>query len=103
MHGVVRSQPRNATRDVKWHQLDLLDPQARARLIEEVQPDTIVHVAWNVEHGTFWTTPENLDWVGASLDMLRRAAETGRARFAGPGSFTHLTLPTRFRVRAPAS
>lgn len=86
VHGAVRSLPRKAGKDVAWHQLDLLDPEARARLIEEVQPDTIVHFAWNVEHGTFWTTPENLDWVGASLDLLRRAAETGLTRFVGLGT-----------------
>ncbi len=86
VHGVVRGEPRAAVDGVTWHRLDLLDPGARARIVEGVQPDTIVHFAWNVEHGKFWTAPENLDWVGASLDLLRRAAETGLTRFVGLGT-----------------
>jgi len=89
VHATARTVPNDA--DVgrggaTWHRLDLLDAAARARLIEDVQADTIVHFAWNVEHGKFWTTPENLDWVGASLDLVRRGAETGCKRFVGLGT-----------------
>lgn len=86
VHAAVRGEPRAPVAGVVWHRLDMLDHDARARLVETVQPDTIVHFAWNVEHGKFWTTPENLDWVGASLDLLRRAAETGLKRFVGLGT-----------------
>lgn len=86
VHATVRGEPRTQVPGVTWHRLDLLDHAARARLVETVQPDTIVHFAWNVEHGKFWTTPENLDWVGASLDLARRAAETGLKRFVGLGT-----------------
>lgn len=71
---------------VRWHRLDLLDHDARARLIEEVQPDVIVHFAWMTEHGKFWTSPLNLDWVAATLDMVRRAQQCGLSRFVGLGT-----------------
>ncbi|MEJ8572491.1 NAD(P)-dependent oxidoreductase [Microbaculum marinum] len=89
VHAVGRSVPdrtSDAGAGVRWHRLDLLDDGARARLVEEVRPDMIVHFAWNVEHGRFWTTPQNLAWAGATLDMLRRAAETGLRRFVGLGT-----------------
>lgn len=85
VHAVSRAVSESAE-DVRWHRLDLLDNDARAGLIDDVQPDTIVHFAWNVEHGRFWTTPENLDWAGATLDLARRARETGLSRFVGLGT-----------------
>lgn len=69
-----------------WHRADLLDAAARARLIEAVRPDTILNVAWEMEHGRFWNAPANLDWVAASLDMMRRAAGLGMTRFVGIGT-----------------
>jgi nucleoside-diphosphate-sugar epimerase len=75
-----------AVAGVFWHRVDLLDPAARAALIDTVRPDTILHCAWEVEHGRFWTAPSNLDWVAASLDLMRRGGDRGLRRFVGVGS-----------------
>jgi len=85
VHAVGRT-PVEVGANVRWHQLDLLDHDARARLIEDVQPDMLVHFAWMTEHGKFWTSPDNLDWVAATLDMVRRAQECGLSRFVGLGT-----------------
>ena len=46
---------------------------------------TLLHLAWNAEPGRFWTAPDNLDWVAASLGLHRSFAALGggRAVFAG--------------------
>jgi nucleoside-diphosphate-sugar epimerase len=61
---------------------DLLEPGAPERVIAEVRPTHLLHLAWNAKPGEFWTTPENLDWVAASLRLLR-AFDGERAVFAG--------------------
>jgi nucleoside-diphosphate-sugar epimerase len=71
---------------VRWHQTDLLDRAAAARLIREVRPSHLLHLAWTVEHGAFWTSPDNLDWLAASLHLLRCFNEAGGSRFLGIGS-----------------
>ncbi len=71
---------------VRWHRADLLDAGARHGLINEIQPDTIVHFAWGTEHGRFWTAPANLDWVAATLDMVHQAQQSGMTRFVGLGT-----------------
>ena len=51
----------------------------------EVEPTHLLHLAWNAEPGRYWTTPENLAWVQASLALYRAFAAGGgrRAVFAG--------------------
>lgn len=67
------------------HQADLLQPRESAALIARVRPTHLVHLAWYVEHGRFWTSPLNLEWTAASLLLLRAFVDAGgrRAVFAG--------------------
>jgi nucleoside-diphosphate-sugar epimerase len=78
-----RSPP--STPEVRWHQVDLLDTAKTAALVAAVRPDSLLHLAWYAEHGRYWQAPENLDWVGASLALLRAFIAQGgrRATFAG--------------------
>jgi nucleoside-diphosphate-sugar epimerase len=70
---------------VVWHKADLLDSAQRRTLIEKVRPSHLLHLAWDVEHGRFWTAPDNAEWTAASLDLLKLFAEQGgrRAVFTG--------------------
>ncbi|WP_203076092.1 NAD-dependent epimerase/dehydratase family protein [Falsiroseomonas ponticola] len=65
---------------------NLLDESDQAALLREVKPAVIVHAAWYVVHGRFWTAPENADWLEASTALARRFAEGGGRRFIGIGS-----------------
>jgi nucleoside-diphosphate-sugar epimerase len=64
---------------------DLLAPHAVRALVERVRPSHLVHLAWNAEPGRYWTAPDNLDWVAASLTLHRAFAANGgrRAVFVG--------------------
>jgi nucleoside-diphosphate-sugar epimerase len=70
---------------VRWHQADLLEPGAAAQLVQAVRPTHLVHLAWYAVPGRFWTAPENVAWVEATLALLRAfaAAGGGRAVLAG--------------------
>ena len=71
--------------DVHWHAVDLLDDDATQGLVRDLAAKSMLHLAWYAEHGRFWTSPENLSWVGASLRLLRAFTEAGgrRAVIAG--------------------
>jgi len=77
--------PREVAKEVSWHRADLLVPQAASRLLSEVRPSHLLHLAWFTRPGAFWSAPENLDWVAASLALLRAFGEYGgrRAVLAG--------------------
>ena len=68
------------------HAVDLLHQDEAQRLIKDVRPDIIIHTAWYVAHGRFWTAPENTDWLEASTALAAYAAEAGARRFVGLGT-----------------
>lgn len=71
--------------EVRWHDVDLLDSEASASLIARVRPQELLHLAWYTDHRRFWTSPENVRWVEASLALFRAFAGAGgrRAVIAG--------------------
>jgi len=71
---------------VVQHRVDLLDVGAVARLMGATRPSHLLHLAWTVTPGAFWTTPDNLDWVAASLHLYRAFAAAGGRRIVGVGS-----------------
>lgn len=85
-------------RRARWYRADLLDQGSRRRLVAEVRPDMLLHCAWVTQPGAFWTAPANLDWVSASLDLLRLAEQYGARRALMVGSCTEYDwrgLPAR--------
>ena len=61
------------------HAIDLIatDP---APLLARIAPSHLLHLAWYAEPGKFWHAPENLDWVAASLRLVRGFAAAGGTR-----------------------
>jgi nucleoside-diphosphate-sugar epimerase len=65
--------------------IDLLEGDP-SRLLDEVRPTHLLHLAWTVEPGVFWSSPANLDWVAASLRLLRAFGAAGGQRAAMAGT-----------------
>jgi len=84
VHAVVR-RPTRFDPGVRVHEIDLRDRAASRALLELVRPTALLHLAWIVTPGVFWASPDNLDWVAASLTLARDFAACGgsRAVFAG--------------------
>lgn len=64
--------------------LDLKNAEAVKCFLERECPDHLIHLAWNVNAG-YMESLENLEWVTASLELLKAFAKNGgqRAVFAG--------------------
>lgn len=71
---------------VESYGADILDPRAVQRLCDEVQPSHLLHLAWHDGAKDRWTAAANLDWIGASLSMLRAFAASGGQRAVMVGS-----------------
>ncbi len=85
VHAVSRTPP-GGPEGVTWHRADLLDGESPAALVEAVRPGHLLHLAWITEPGVYWQSPENLDWLAASLTLARRFAEAGGKRLVVAGS-----------------
>jgi nucleoside-diphosphate-sugar epimerase len=69
---------------VTWHRADLLVPEDRAQ-VAGLAP-RLIHCAWEVEHGRFWTSPANALWRAASADLVRRFMAAGGVRVVALGT-----------------
>lgn len=83
VHAVGRTPSVN--KGVVWHAADLLADDGM-RLVTEVRPEILLHLAWVTTPGEFWSSGENLGWVAASLRLLQAFGLSGGRRFVGAGS-----------------
>ena len=71
---------------VEWHHADLHNAEHVLRLLAEVKPEYLLHLAWGVEHGVYWSSLENLRWVKSSLSLLQAFIDAGGQRAVMAGS-----------------
>jgi nucleoside-diphosphate-sugar epimerase len=81
VHAVTsRAAPQDTPAGVVWHVADLLREEDRRRLLAQLQPAALLHLAWYATPGRFWRAPENLDWLAASVKLLQAFGEYGGSR-----------------------
>jgi nucleoside-diphosphate-sugar epimerase len=86
VHAVTSRGPlADAPAGVHWHVADLLTDGA-AEQVAAIGATHLLHLAWYAEPGRFWRSPVNLDWVAASLALVRAFAEAGGQRLVLAGS-----------------
>jgi nucleoside-diphosphate-sugar epimerase len=71
---------------IAWHRADLLDDHDRRTLVAGVRADALVHLAWCAKPPAYWRDPDNLRWVGATLELVRAFASCGGTRVVGAGT-----------------
>ncbi len=83
--GANELAPRTTT-GVRWHETNLLSDDAAERLVAEVRPTHLLHMAWYAEPGKYWTSPLNEDWLRASVRLLGAFASHGGERAVAAGT-----------------
>jgi nucleoside-diphosphate-sugar epimerase len=71
---------------VTWHHGNLLDGDIAERMVGQLCPRALMHLAWYVAPGQWATSLENLDWVDASLRLVRAFKGHGGTRVLVAGS-----------------
>lgn len=74
-----------AHQGVRLHTADLLTTSLPG-LLREIQPSHLLHLAWHVPPGKFWTARENIDWLEASIRLLEAFAAAGGKRWVNAGT-----------------
>lgn len=87
IHAVNRSGSGSVTDPrVQWHAADLSDALQATKLVADLRPTHLLHGAWIATPGVYGRSPENLDWLTASLAMARAFGEAKGLRFVGVGT-----------------
>ncbi len=81
VHALHTRRPPPEAPGVSWHPLDLLAGGGELeRLMRELSPTRLVHLAWHAEHGVLWDAPENVIWVEHSLRLMHTFVRHGGRR-----------------------
>lgn len=72
--------------EVTWIQANLLNSHEIYALMQQVRPSHLLHFAWETTPGKFWSSPKNLEWVTASLDLFQAFSKTGGKRAVVAGT-----------------
>ena len=72
---------------------DLLSGANLYSAVREAQADTLLHLAWETRHGYYWNAPENLDWLAASVLLIKAFRETGGRRVVVAGTCAEYDAP----------
>jgi nucleoside-diphosphate-sugar epimerase len=67
-------------------EVDLLNAGARRDVVARVRPTHLLHLAWHVPPGKYWTSLENVRWLQASLDLVTEFAGQGGERVVTAGT-----------------
>ncbi len=64
---------------------NLLESDSHEGILEKIQPSHLLHMAWTTGHGSYWTDPQNFEWVNASISLVKKFYDLGgqRAVIAG--------------------
>jgi nucleoside-diphosphate-sugar epimerase len=87
VHIAARAAAASTTRlAVHRHAVNLLDDVASRELISSVRPTHLLHLAWTTKPATYWTDIANLDWLSASICLVKNFMVHGGERVVGAGS-----------------
>ncbi|MBN4094678.1 NAD(P)-dependent oxidoreductase [Methylobacterium sp. OT2] len=101
VHALGRQPP---AAEVAFHPADLLDAAAVRGILGSIRASHLLHLAWYAEPGLYWRSAINLDWVAASLALVRAFRETGGARAVAAGTCAEYAWgPERLREDAPCA
>lgn len=97
VHAVGRGDaPPWLPEQVRWHAGDLLDARLTEEVLDAVRPAQLLHFAWYATPPDYWTSPENVAWVEASIHLLRRFAALGGERVVMAGTCAEYDLAAGF-------
>jgi nucleoside-diphosphate-sugar epimerase len=73
-------------RGSETHFADLLDESDAAALLKQIKPSHLLHFAWIATPGVYWQSADNLRWLSAGEQLLRRFRDGGGVRAVLAGS-----------------
>lgn len=73
--------------------INLLEDGAATRLVSEIKPDVVLHLAWSTGHGIFWHDPQNLAWLARTCELAEAAADYGCRRICVAGTCYEYAFP----------
>lgn len=86
VHVCGRHDRADVTHSVQLHEANLLAAGIGERLLGDIAPTHLLHLAWETAPVTYWTSHSNLTWAASTLNLVRAAVSAGCGRVVGVGT-----------------
>lgn len=83
---VYKSRKGSISSKVKWVEADLHEPKEVDKLLKEIKPEYLLHLAWDMEPGMKLDSHIHFPWVDTSMALIQKFAETNGKRVVISGS-----------------
>ena len=77
---------------VRQIQADLLEERDFSLSLQKEKATHLLHLAWEAEHGKYWTSPLNLRWVEATTRLVEAFCEAGGQQVVVAGTCAEYDL-----------
>lgn len=81
-----RDLSRTYSSQVRFHIVDLSDTDSIEPLVQSVKASHLLHLAWAMPPGEFWSSLGNLDWIVFTKILVKSFIENGGSRIVGTGT-----------------
>ena len=68
---------RHPTDNHKNVRFDLLSSEDLLPILKKIKPTHLIHLAWYAEHGKYWESPLNIDWLMATTRLIEAFCQSG--------------------------
>lgn len=86
VHAVYNSNFIQKDLKYNWHQANILEQVEIEKIIGEVKPEYLLHLAWETEHGLFWSSQKNIKWISSSINLVEKFKANGGQRVVAVGT-----------------
>lgn len=77
IHATYQNKPIHHSNHVFWHDCNILNALETTQLITKVKPEYLIHLAWFVDHKTYWTSEKNIDFIYATSNLYQTFSKNG--------------------------
>lgn len=83
---IVSEKTDDLDKDITWHTIDIFDFKKISEFCREIKASNLLHLAWLGGDKDRMTSSININWVEASLHLVRQFAENDGKRIVMAGS-----------------
>jgi nucleoside-diphosphate-sugar epimerase len=81
---------------IKKIQYDIFDSEKLKKIVRDIGPNIIIHLAWYVEPGKYLNSIKNIDYIRASVELAKIAKEINCQKFVSVGSCFEYDLEEKY-------
>lgn len=74
---LTHSLPPVDSHKINWIQINLMNPLGMDNMMQDIKPNVLICLAWYTEHGDFWNSRKNFDWINATKNIVTCFQKSG--------------------------